>query len=99
MELTLQADLYAQKPCSLNVFPLTHRKDLVLQAAIALDRLHGPSADHYWISRCRSLASELKALGCPDDRVRVEILAYQQAVLSTLVEMSGDNKSSTVMQA
>lgn len=95
----MQANLYAQKPCSLNVFPLTHRRDLVLQAAIALDRLHGPSADQYWISQCRSLASQLSALGCPEDRVRVEIMAFQEAVLSTLVDMQTDRTAQIVMRA
>lgn len=95
----MQADVYAQKPCSLDFFPLTHRKDLVLQAAIALDRLHGPSADHYWISNCRSLASQLSALGCPEHRISAEILAFQEAVLTTLVAMNGDDRCPTVMQA
>lgn len=97
MELTLQADLSAQNPCSLDFFPMAHRKELVLQAAIALERLHGPSADRYWISQCRSLASQLSALGCAEDQVRAEILAFQEAVLFTLVEMTCDSRSPTVM--
>lgn len=99
MELILPADVYAQTPCSLDIFPMTHRKDLVLQAAIALDRLHGPGADHYWISNCRSLASQLSVLGCPEHRIRAEIQAFQEAVLSTLVAMNSDSRSPTVMQA
>ena len=95
----MQADVYAQTPCSLDFFPLTHRRDLVQEAAIALDRLHGPSADHYWISKCRSLASQLSARGCPEHRIRAEILAFQEAVLSMLVAMNGDSRSATVMQA
>lgn len=95
----MQADVYDQKPCSLDFFPLTHRKDLVREAAIALNQLHGPCADHYWISNCRSLASQLSARGCPEHRIRAEIMAFQETVLSALVAMNGGSRSPTVMQA
>ena len=99
MELPLQADQHAQPPCSLNFFPLMHRKDLVHQAAQALDRLNGASADRYWISLCCSLGAELTSLGCPHERAGGEILAFQEAVLTALVAMNRDNRSSAIMQA
>jgi hypothetical protein len=69
---------------SLNIFPLARQKELVAQSARELDRLQGAEADQYWILLCRRLGAKLAALGCSLERVRLEILAFQEAVLSVL---------------
>jgi hypothetical protein len=69
---------------SLNIFPLSCRQELVAQSARELDRLQGAQADQFWIRLCRRLSTELSGLGCSEDRIRREIMAFQAAVLSAL---------------
>ncbi len=69
---------------SLHIYPLARQRELVAQSARELDRLHGNQADQFWIRLCRRLGAELSALGCSLEHIRQEILAFQEAVLSTL---------------
>ena len=65
-------------------FPAANRWREVREAAETLNRTHGEAATLYWRTLVRSIADPMMALGIPEDEVRREIFAFQDAVQAEL---------------
>ncbi|AWI58998.1 hypothetical protein AB395_00003362 [Sinorhizobium fredii CCBAU 45436] len=52
----------------------------VQQAARFLNIVHGPNAEKWWKKRTRSIAASLRVAGVPEDEIRQQVLAFQDAV-------------------
>jgi hypothetical protein len=62
------------------LFPVSRRVSQVRAAAETLYNTHGEAAATYWKAAIRSIADPLFAIGWPEERVRAEILSFQESV-------------------
>jgi hypothetical protein len=56
------------------------------RCADMLDKLHGEAALTFWKGECRRLADELAKCGLSEDAVRDQVLDFQAAVQTALVQ-------------
>jgi hypothetical protein len=61
-------------------FPLAGQVSLVRRCASELENIHGEAALQYWRTECRALAARLKTLGCADDAISQQVMAFQTEV-------------------
>ncbi|WP_050996878.1 DUF6074 family protein [Sinorhizobium fredii] len=61
-------------------FPCDRRWLEVQQAARFLNVVHGVDADKWWEKRVWRIVAPLRAAGVPEDEIRLQVLAFQQAV-------------------
>lgn len=65
-------------------FPFARRLKEVREAAEELNRMHGEAAVLFWKALIRSIADPLTAAGIPEDEVRRQVFAFQDAVQKEL---------------
>ncbi|MDB5522359.1 MAG: hypothetical protein JWM58_122 [Rhizobium sp.] len=73
------------------VFPIARRLREVRQAAEELNQMHGEAAVLFWKARIRSIADPLAAAGIPEDEVRRQVFAFQDAVQRELQALALDS--------
>ena len=65
-------------------FPMARRLSTIRICAAELEDLHGDDAVQFWRRECRALADELLALGCSDEEMREQVMAFQAEVQAEL---------------
>lgn len=65
-------------------FPMARRLSTIRICAADLEDLHGDDAVRYWRRECRKLADELLALGCSEEDMREQVMAFQAEVQAEL---------------
>lgn len=65
-------------------FPMARRLSTIRICAAELEDLHGDDAVKFWRRECRKLADELLALGCTEEEMRAEVMAFQAEVQAEL---------------
>jgi hypothetical protein len=83
--VVLQSALQTAEPIA---FPAAFRTREVRQAAEELNKTHGEAAVRFWKSLIRSIADPLSAAGIPDDEVRRQVYAFQDAVQMELQSLA-----------
>jgi hypothetical protein len=61
-------------------FPLSGRRGTIRRCARELENIHGEAATRYWRTECRALADSLAQLGCSEDDIHVQVMAFQTEV-------------------
>jgi hypothetical protein len=84
----LRAQAHATAHPTPLTFPAASRHREVREAAEMLNRTHGEAATLYWRTLVRSIAEPMTALGVPEDEVRRQIFAFQDAVQAELRTMA-----------
>lgn len=68
-------------------FPCDRRWLEVQQAARFLNIVQGPNADKWWKKRIQAIASPLRAAGVPEEEIRRQVFAFQEAVQVALWDL------------
>jgi hypothetical protein len=71
-------------------FPLSGRTATIRRCARELEDIHGEAAVAYWRSECRALAESLERLGCPEEEVRQQVMAFQTEVQVEMMRRYSD---------
>lgn len=71
-------------------FPLAGQVSTVRRCASELENIHGEAALQYWKTECRALAQRLKGLGCTDEAITQQVLAFQTEVQVELMRRYSD---------
>lgn len=74
------ASMSSQTSDRVIAFPLIGQTRLIRRCASELENLHGEDALRYWKSECRALAARLKNLGCEDEDISRQVMAFQTEV-------------------
>lgn len=78
-------------------FPMARRLSTIRICAAELEDLHGDEAVKFWRRECRKLADELLALGCSEEEMRAEVMAFQAEVQAELWERHQSRVSAGVV--
>ena len=71
-------------------FPLSGRTATVRRCASELEDIHGEAAVSYWRTECRSLADSIVKLGCDEDDIREQVMAFQTEVQVEMMRRYSD---------
>jgi phenylacetate-coenzyme A ligase PaaK-like adenylate-forming protein len=71
-------------------FPLSGQASTIRRCARELENVHGDEALQYWKTECRILAEGLKKLGCSEDAIRMQVMAFQTEVQVEMMRRYSD---------
>jgi hypothetical protein len=71
-------------------FPLSGQVSTIRRCARELENIHGDEALQYWKTECRALAERLRKLGCADDAVSMQVMAFQTEVQVEMMRRYSD---------
>lgn len=71
-------------------FPLSGRTATIRRCARELEAIHGDAAVSYWRTECRTLAASLANLGCGEDDIREQVMAFQTEVQVEMMRRYSD---------
>ncbi|MCV9967074.1 DUF6074 family protein [Pararhizobium sp. BT-229] len=71
-------------------FPLAGQVSTVRRCASELENIHGDAALQYWKSECRRLAERLKTLGCTQEAITQQVMAFQTEVQVEMMRRYSD---------
>ena len=71
-------------------FPLAGQVSLVRRCASELENVHGEAALQYWKTECRALAARLKTLGCTEEAISQQVMAFQTEVQVEMMRRYSD---------
>lgn len=71
-------------------FPLSGRTAMIRRCAEELENIHGEAAVTYWRSECRALGASLEKLGCSEDDIRQQVMAFQTEVQVEMMRRYAD---------
>ena len=71
-------------------FPLAGQVSLVRRCASELENIHGEAALQYWKTECRALAARLKTLGCAEEAISQQVMAFQTEVQVEMMRRYSD---------
>jgi len=71
-------------------FPLSGQAGTIRRCARELENVHGDEALHYWKTECRALAERLSVLGCSEDTIRSQVMAFQTEVQVEMMRRYSD---------
>ncbi|WP_244477683.1 MULTISPECIES: DUF6074 family protein [unclassified Rhizobium] len=71
-------------------FPLSGRTATIRRCARELEDIHGDAAVSYWRTECRALAASLAKLGCGEDDIREQVMAFQTEVQVEMMRRYSD---------
>ena len=71
-------------------FPLAGQVNTVRRCASELENIHGDAALQYWKTECRALAEKLRALGCEEDAISQQVMAFQTEVQVEMMRRYSD---------
>ena len=71
-------------------FPLSGQAGTIRRCARELEKVHGEEALQYWKTECRALAERLRNLGCSEDAIRTQVMAFQTEVQVEMMRRYSD---------
>jgi hypothetical protein len=71
-------------------FPLSGQASTIRRCARELEDVHGDEALRYWKTECRALAERLRNLGCSEDAIRSQVMAFQTEVQVEMMRRYSD---------
>lgn len=71
-------------------FPLAAQANHVRRCAAELENIHGEAALQYWKAECRALAERLKTLGCSEEAISHQVMAFQTEVQVEMMRRYSD---------
>lgn len=71
-------------------FPLSGQVKTVRRCASELENIHGEAALQYWKTECRALADKLRAVGCEEEAIRQQVMAFQTEVQVEMMRRYSD---------
>ncbi|OBZ94742.1 hypothetical protein ADU59_16125 [Pararhizobium polonicum] len=71
-------------------FPLSGQVSTVRRCASELENIHGEQALLYWKTECRALAENLRKLGCTEEAIRTQVMAFQTEVQVEMMRRYSD---------
>ena len=71
-------------------FPLSGRTATIRRCARELENIHGEAAVGYWRTECRALADSLAQVGCDEDDIREQVMAFQTEVQVEMMRRYSD---------
>jgi hypothetical protein len=71
-------------------FPLSGQASTIRRCARELENVHGDQALQYWKTECRALAERLSNLGCSEDAIRSQVMAFQTEVQVEMMRRYSD---------
>lgn len=73
-------------------FPFAGRRAAIRQAAAELEGVHGEAAVLHWRVACRTIAEDLRALGCDEQEIHVQVMDFQAEVQLEMMRRYLDRK-------
>lgn len=71
-------------------FPLSGQASTIRRCASELENVHGEEALRYWKTECRALAQRLSNLGCSEEAIRSQVMAFQTEVQVEMMRRYSD---------
>ncbi len=93
MALGRRKEMMAEKVVA---FPLSGRTATIRRCASELEAIHGQAATDYWKTECRALAEHLGRLGCSDEDIRQQVMAFQTEVQVEMMRRYSDRLAEQV---